>query len=243
MHTHTLNARERISTQAGAMDLDAGRLLLADAVKAFFISASAWVFVCAGLLLVRVSWGGDRYEHVAVATARWFFATLGGGLAALALAAAVSTMFLLVRGWFRYARRLEEWHRVQLWAYTQAGGQQVDRTLTIKSMTAQEPAHVLLAALALAARVRAGDVTEPSVSALQGAVWLNFVQVGELTKPGAEEMLRAFSQVGLIRGRTKGRAGQLVTLDPAEILELVTTRAGRIKAPAPELPEPLQSGA
>lgn len=232
-----VSTRERISTQAGAMNLDSGRLLLAEAVKAFGVSLAAWFLVCLGALLVQAAlaaiWSASDVARLFL----WFVGTFGAGMMALAGTAAACTMYLLVASWFSYRRRLEAWHRAELRAYTLAGGQQVDRQLTIKALTVQEPAHVLLVALALAAKIRAGTVSEPSVAALQGDVWLGLIKAGELSKPAAEEFGRALHQMGLIKGRTKGKAGQLATVDPGEIIDLVSSRAGRIRQLEGERPQ------
>lgn len=230
------STRERISTQSGAMALDVGRLELGAAVKLFFYSLGAWFLCCLGVLLISAAWGGSPYEHRAWTAIRWFIGTFGAGMSALASSTAATAVYLLVDGWFDYRARLQAWHRAELRAYRAAGGQQVDRQLTVKALTIQEPAHVILVALALAAKIRNGQVTEPSTAALQGDIWLGLVKVGELSKPQSEEFLRALHQVGLIKGRTKGKAGNLVTVEPAEILDLVTTRAGRIR----QLPEPAE---
>lgn len=224
-----ISTRERISTQAGAMDLNAGRLILAEAVKLFVVSAGAWLLVVMGLLLVGLMWGGDRYEWHAVRLMRYAVGGFGAGLATLAAGAAGASSHILIRGWYRYAARLEEWHRAELRAYRAAGGQVVDRSYTVRALTIQEPAHVVLVALALAERARREEGFKPSVETLRGDVWLGRVKVGELSKPTAEEFARALHQVGLLKGRKAGYAGQLTTVDPGEIIELVTTRAGRIR--------------
>lgn len=232
-----VSTRERISTQAGAMNLDAGRPALADAVKLFLFSAAAWLVCCLGLAAVAAVWGGTSYEHRAITLLRYLAGGTGGGLAALALFYGGALGYIFVGEWYGYSARRDAWHRAELRAYSQAGGQVVDRQLTIKALTVQEPAHLLLVALALAERARRGELKEPSTSALQGDVWLGRVKVGELTKPQAEEFGRALHQMGVIKGRKTGYAGQLVASDPAQIIELVTTRAGRVKASEGERPQ------
>lgn len=233
MQRFDLSTRERISTQAGAMDLNAGRLQLAESVRLFMYSAAAWVVACVGLVLVVAVWGGSTYEHRALTLLRYLVGALGAGLAALAVthAGAVTAWFLAEAR--SYRQRRDAWHLAELRAYRQAGGQVVDRQLTIRALTVQEPTHLVLVALALAERIRQGQAKEPSLAALQGDVWLGRVKVGELSKPAAEEFLRAMHQMGVIKGRTKGKAGQLAAVEPAEVIELVTTRAGRVKALAP----------
>lgn len=232
-----LSTRERISTQAGAMDINAGRPALADAVKLFLFTAAAWVVCCIGLIMVAAVWGGSTYEHRAVTLLRYLAGATGGGLAALAVFYGGAIGHVFVSEWYGYQLRRDAWHRAELRAYSQAGGQVVDRQLTIKALTIQEPAHLLLVALALAERARRGDLKEPSTAALTGDVWLGRVKVGELTKAQAEEFGKAFAQVGLIKGRKAGYAGQLAAVDPAQVIDMVTTKAGRVKVGEPERAE------
>ena len=224
-----MSARERISTQAGAMDLNAGRPALADAVKLFLFSAAAWCVVCIGLVVVAAVWGGSPYEHRALTLLRYLAGATGGGLAALAVFYGGALGHVYVSEWYGYQLRRDAWHRAELRAYSQAGGQVVDRQLTVKALTTSEPAHLLLVALALAEKIRNGQAREPSLAALQGDVWCGLFKVGELSKPAAEEFLTALAQMGVIKGRTKGKAGQLATLDAGELYTLATTRAGRVR--------------
>lgn len=231
------STRERISTQSGAMNLESGRIILADSVKLFMVSCAAWLICCLGLLLVAIAVGGDSYEPRALTILRYFVGAVGAGLAVLAAGSASSAAHVIISGWYSYKRRLESWHRAELAAYSAAGGQRVDRELTVRALTIQEPTHALLVALSLAERSRRGDLKEPSTAALTGDVWLGRVKVGELTKAQAEEFGTALYQVGLIRNRKKGYAGQLVTADPAEIIDLVTMKAGKIRTIEGERPQ------
>ena len=223
------SARERISTQAGAMNLDAGRPALAEAVKLFLFTGAAWLVCCAGLLAVAAVWGGSPYEHRALTLLRYFVGASGAGLAALAVFYGGAMGHVFVSEWYGYQLRRDAWHRAELRAYSQAGGQVVDRQLTVKALTVQEPAHLLLVALALAEKIRNGQAREPSLTALQGDIWCGRVKVGELSKPAAEEFLTAMAQMGVIKGRKPGKAGQLAALDLGEVYQLVTTRAGRVR--------------
>lgn len=224
------SARERISTQAGAMNLDAGRPALAEAVKLFLFSAAAWVVCCLGLVVVAAVWGGSAYEHRAITLLRYLAGGTGAGLAGLAVFYGGAIAHVFVSEWYGYQARRDAWHRAELRAYSQAGGQLVDRQLTVKALTTQEPAHLLLVTLALAEKIRNGQAREPSLAALQGDIWCGRVKVGELSKPAAEEFLAALGQMGVITGRKKGVAGQLVTTDLAELYTIATTKAGRVRA-------------
>lgn len=223
------SSRERIYTGHGPLQLDTGRLILSEAVKLFVASAAAWSVAVVGASMVALVWGGDPYEWRGVTILRYAAGALGAGLAALAGGVAGAAWHILVTGWYAYRRRLDDWHRAELAAYRAAGGTRVDRQLAVRALTIHEPAHALLVALSLAERLRNGQIKEPSAAALTGDVWLGRVKVGELTKAQAEEFAQALHQVGLVTGRKKGHAGKLATVDPAAVIEMVTTRAGRIR--------------
>jgi hypothetical protein len=53
--------------------------------------------------------------------------------------------------------------------------------------------------------------------------------VGDLGKADAEQFSTALSTLGLVRGRKAGAAGQLVTNDLAEALQLVKRNYGKLR--------------
>lgn len=222
--------RERISTGRGPMNLDAGRLLVREAVRvvALDIMALIGASVFASIFLLSAYAAANTtgvLRGVCIVLALAFFAVsllICGGAGALTAHC--------IQDWRDYQGRLKAWHLAELEAYRAAGGAQVDRQLSVKALTIAEPGHVLWVALALAEKIRNGQAEEPSVAALAGDVWVGRVKVGELSRTQAEDFARALAQVGVIKGRRPGKAGQLATTNPAELIDLVTTRAGRIKS-------------
>lgn len=224
------SARERIHTDAGAMQLDPGRPSLGEVVKLFVFCAAMLLVINMGVLLVSLVWDGSPGEWRVWSALRLFIGGTGGSIAALAAYFGTGAGRYFWDEWRAYVRRRDDWHYAGLEAYERAGGQVVDRQLTVKALTVHEPAHLLLVSLALAEKIRAEQAAEPSLSALQGDIWLGRIKVGELNKPAAEEFLKALNQMGVITGRSKGRAGQLATVEPAGLIELVSNRAGRVRS-------------
>lgn len=230
MHKLDISQRERISTQSGAMNLDAGRATISDGVKLFLLTCGAWLVIISGLLMGAASLRAGAYEHWFVTLLRFWAGGLGAGLAGIAAFYGGAFAHLFVSEWYGYQLRRDEWHTAELIAYRRAGGQVVDRQISVKALTTAEPAHLLLVALSLAERAQRGAIKEPSAASLQGDVWLGMIKAGELTKPQSEEFGTALAQIGLITGRKKGHAGRLLTTDFAEVYQLVTTRAGRVRS-------------
>jgi hypothetical protein len=59
------------------------------------------------------------------------------------------------------------------------------------------------------------------------------MKLGELGKGSAEEFSKAIAQLGLVKGRAKGSAGQLVTSEVGEVLELVARNYGKVRPGGP----------
>lgn len=223
------SSREKITTGKGPMDLDGGALRVKEAVRVLTLAtmgtgAGAVALALALLLgeLAALRWPVIS-EVAAVLSA--------GATLAAALLWCGAFGLVGVYSWrvVSHQLRLERWHRAELAAYRVAGGAQVDRQMAIRALTIHEPQHVLNVALALAERARRNELPAASVAALTGDIWLGRVKVGELSKRQAELFVMALKQVGVITGGRKGAAGQLATTDPGQIIELVSTRAGRIR--------------
>ena len=240
MHKIDTSTRERITTGRGPMDLDGGALRVKEAVRVFTLATigagAGTVGLLGGALFGRLAiWAGYGTLSSACSIIAAGF-TLAG-----ALAWSGSGFLVGVYVWRVVAHqvRLDHWHRAELAAYRAAGGLHVDRQASSSELTIQRPADVINVALSLAERARRGDLAAPSVAAMTGDIWVGRVKFGALTKRQAEQFLQALQQVGVVENVKAGRAGRLTTVEPHEIIELVTTRAGRIKTPPPQLPEPI----
>lgn len=194
---------------APPMDLDSGRFNVLQA-------ALAGGFVLAALLLA--SFGGW------IVVRSWAFAPLGVaiGLVLFLVGAAFGLVVLWVSlgEWADHRRRVADWHSAALWAYQENGAETVEH-VSEWEFSADNPAHVLIAALTVARRLSEGADTPWSVRNLQGPVFIGARRVGSVSKLHAEELGRRFERLGLVVGRSERVAGVWSARSPAEIVQLV----------------------
>lgn len=229
MHKQEITAREKVLTQQTPMDEDAGRLVANEAIQFAGICGASLAIGCVCVMLAQASLGGDSYDPAPLRTLRSFGLLLGalGALVAFTFGGVVA--WLTLRGWFGYQDRLDRWHFAHLAAYENAGGQQTERELRVSTMTLHEPLHVLAVALAVVERHNETGKVTWSGPALRGDVWLGRLRLGDLGKSDAEQFSMAMSTLGLVRGRKAGAAGQLVTTDAGEVLQLVKKNYGKLR--------------
>jgi hypothetical protein len=230
MQTTNITARERIGTQDAPMNEDTGRLVANEAIQFAAIAGAA---LCIGAVCVLVATaalvGGDSYEWGIVRLLRSFGLLFGtsGAIVCYGFAGVVS--WLTIRGWIAYQQRLANWHTAHLAAYKLSGGQQRERELTIRTMTLAEPLHVLAVALAVVERHREDGSVTWSGPALRGEVWIGRLRMGDLGKNDSEQFSAALATLGIVKGRKAGAAGQLVTKEPAEVIDLVKRNFGKLR--------------
>ena len=207
-------ARNREYTQvkrpvAPPMDLDSGRFNVAQA-------ALAGGFVLSALLLA--SFGGW------IVLRSWGFATLGVaiGLVLAVVGTAFGLVVLVVSlgEWTDHRRRVADWHAVALVAYQENGAELVEH-VSEWDFSADNPAHVLVAALSVSRRVVEGAENPWSNRNLQGPVFISSRRVGSISKLQAEELGRKFERLGLVEGRSERAAGSWQALLPDDIVKLV----------------------
>jgi hypothetical protein len=194
---------------APPMDLDSGRFNVLQA-------ALAGGFVLAALLLA--SFGGW------IVVRSWGFAPLGVaiGLVLFLVGAAFGLVVLWVSlgEWADHRRRVADWHNAALWAYQENGAETVEH-VSEWEFSADNPAHVLIAALTVARRLSEGADTPWSVRNLQGPVFIGARRVGSVSKLHAEELGRRFERLGLVVGRSERVAGVWSSSSPAAIVKTV----------------------
>lgn len=227
MKVQERTATEQRRTQAAPVDLEHGALEAGRVVELWLVVLAALGVASVGGLLAAWGWNawGSLWPWLAGAGAWLFWLGLGVGLVSLSTAGAV--LVLAGRGMYQHQLRVERWDAAQLAAYKQNGGQETHREYTERTLTTAQPMHVLAVALAVAELVRTEGGTPWSGPQLVGPVRLGNVKLGELGKREAEEMGRALAEMGVITGRGKGTAGQLVTTDPQQLVQLVTRNYGR----------------
>ena len=207
-------ARNREYTQikrpiAPPMDLDSGRFNVAQA-------ALAGGFVLSALLLA--SFGGW------IVLRSWGFTTLGVaiGLVLAVVGTAFGLVVLVVSlgEWTDHRRRVADWHEAALVAYQENGAETVEH-VSEWDFTADNPAHVLVAALSVSRRVVEGADAPWSTRNLQGPVFIASRRVGSISKLQAEQLGREFARLGLLEGRSERVAGSWAALLPDDIVRLV----------------------
>lgn len=220
-------AREERRTQPAPVDLEHGRFEPHQVVSLWGIAAAALAVGSFGGLLV--SWGS------ATLTSSWgwlaglgmWLAIFGVLLMVLSYAVALAISLLATRGWWLHQQRVEDWHQVQITAYEAAGGQETRREVLQRTLTTSEPAHALLVALHVVQQAREGVATPWSSPKLTGPLFYNGVRLGDLSKAEAEDFSRLLAEVGLVKGRRKGFAGQLAAASEGEVLQLVASNYGK----------------
>lgn len=228
MNVHETRARENRRTQAAPVDLEHGRFDPEQVVQLFIIAACALGAGSIGGVLA--SWGmagaGSSWGPLA-ALARWL-GIFGALLCGLSFATAGAITVLAARGWWRHQARVDDWHYAQLDAYEHAGGQEIEREVLQRSLSLSEPLHALAVALHVVERARAGESTPWASTKLRGPVWYGQLHLGELTKTDAEAWSNALADVGMVKGRRKGYAGELAVKTEGEVLQLVSRNWGKI---------------
>jgi hypothetical protein len=242
VHKLEVTAREKVLTQSAPMNEDAGRLVANEAIQFAGIAGASLAIGSVCVLIAQASLGGDTFDPAPLRWLRGFGLLLGasGGLLGFGFAGLV--LWLTIRGWVSYQERLERWHFAHLAAYEAAGGQQSERELKITSLSLAEPLHVLAVALAVVDKHNETGRITWSGPALRGDVWIGRLRVGDLGKADAEQFSTALSTLGLVRGRKAGAAGQLVTNDLAEALQLVKRNYGKLRPGEISRPEPEVNG-
>lgn len=194
---------------APPMDLDGGRF---NALQA----ALAGGFVLAALLLA--SFGGW------ILVKSWGFATLGVAIGlvlfVVGMAFGLAVLWISLGEWTDHRRRVADWHEAALVAYQENGAETVEH-VSEWSFSADNPAHVLIAALTVARRVTEGADSPWSVRGLQGPVFMGARRVGSISKLQAEQLGRRFELLGLVEGRSERVAGSWPALAADQIVKLV----------------------
>lgn len=205
----------RVKTPAPPpIDLDSGRLDVARAALAGGFSLGALVIAAAGGWLVVWSWS----------TGAWFGLVVGLVVNLVGLVFGGVVLWVSVSEWIDHRERVADWHAVALETYSAADGAQTMERVSEWELSADDPAHVLIAALWTHMRVRAGEENPYTVRKLLGPVFLADRRVGDLSKGAAESMGKRFAALGLIAGRSERSAGEWMPESADDIVQLVLSR-------------------
>lgn len=196
---------------APPVDLNAGRL---DLVRA----ALAGAFVLVSLLVVLL---GVWIFSITQSRIMLFF---GAMLAIVGFLLGAVVLWVSVAEWTDHRRRIAEWHALTMDSYARLQGAETVQQVSEYEFSADNPAHVLLAALMIHQRITAGESTPYSVRSLHGPFFLAGRRVGNLSKLSAEHMSRRLGQLGLIDGRGPGMAGAWLPESADEIFEIIARK-------------------
>lgn len=220
-----LDATESVRIATGPMLLDSGRFNAADARGSLLLILAVVAVACLGALLAAAA--APRGTWAGLSTWRWLIVGFGVLVALLALMVAVVALTVTLAEWLSYRRRLEDWHAATLAAYEDAGGQEIDRSLSVFELSDAAPAHLLLLALSIQQQLAASSESKPwSVREIEGDVWLrgsrgNLVKLGNVSAGTAERMGRRLAELGLVEGRKNRSAGRWVAASADEVLAMV----------------------
>lgn len=220
MSVKQFTASERIGPAKLPMSLDVGRLTARDAAQLFGLSIAALAVAAIGGLLAWLAWP----DYVGWSGWRVVFVSFGLAVGGLGVGLAVVVGRLSVRDWTSYQQRLDDIHQLYLESHEQAGGVEIERTLTGWELTLDKPLHVLALALSVHERVMQGDQTafsERKIGA-DGSIWLGGVKLGQISQGAAAEGSRLLADVGLIQGRGPRQAGRWAAQSTDDVIRAVT---------------------
>lgn len=193
---------------APPIDLNAGRL---DITRA----ALAGAFVLAALLVLLLGlWIFGRSEALLGRFAGAALASIGLTLGGIVLTVSIQEMM-------DHRARVADWHALALEAYREIQMAETVEHVTEWTLTIDNPAHVLLAALAIHLRQVDGNTLAHSTRQMYGPVFIAGKRVGDISKLTAERMGQQFERLGLIGGRTERRAGEWLPESADEVLSMV----------------------
>lgn len=215
------------------MNLDVGRLTVREAAGLGGLAVAALGVATVGGLIAWAA-GPHGYEDPAnVSGWRFLLWSFGGLVAIVGWGLAVVICYLTVTDWLEYRRRLTDWHYAALDSFNQNGGVQIEQTLTQWELSAQQPLHVLAAALAVHQKVLAGEKNAHSVRQLAGPAWLGLLRLGDVPNGQAEALGKTFEQLKLITGRAPRSAGEWAPKTADDVVRLVMENWPKVKPGEP----------
>lgn len=215
---------QTVRPSSGSMNLDAGKVSGTEAfVMAGFSLASILVMALGGILIVfaspKYSYDMNAYRGIGMVT--------GALISLCGLRFAWSMSSLMLHSWHAYHQRLYEWHEAELKMYVAQQGVETVTEVSQLELTPSVAGHVLLTALAIQHRLQTQNVHQAlwSVRALEEKLYLdggtNSVLIGELTGTKPERMSETLAQLGLVKNRKEGVAGEWVPQDYNDVFNVI----------------------
>ena len=207
-----------------------------DAKQAFltagFTFASLIIMSVGGSLVV---WSSPRYlEQLNAYRVIGMFTGLLVAIFALRFAWSMGNV--TVGLWTDYRDRLLDWHNAELDMYLAQSGVETTTEISQLELSPAVAGHVLLTALAIQYRLTRGErySNAPwSIRGLNEKLYLsgtsNAVLLGEITGTRPELMSERLAQVGIVRNRKPGVAGDWSVNSYEEIFDLIAKNWSKIR--------------
>lgn len=211
------------------MNLDVGRLTMREAAGLGGLAVAALAVATVGGLIAWAA-GPHAYEAIdRLSGWRFLLWLFGVAVGVLGWSFSVVVCYLTLQDWTQYRQRLNDWHYAALESFDRSGGVQIEQTLTQWELGAQQPLHVLAVALAVHAKVAAGEAGAYSVRQLAGPTTLGHVRLGDVPQAQTEAMGKTFEQLKLITGRAPRKAGEWAPKSADDVVRLVAENWPKVR--------------
>ena len=203
------------------VDLDAGRLTVAESVKLAAMVLAAVAIAAVASIVAYLAWPVYTVtwlDRLRVILTAWACAT-----AIVTVWYAVIVVRIMVDDWRSYQARLADWHDAALQAYQARAGLDQQVTYTELDLVPSRLSDMLALAIWIHRQVQAGADTPWSIRQLQaGPLLLAGHTIGNVaTRQDAEIVARYLARCGLIVDRAPGRAGRWIARSESDVVDAV----------------------
>ena len=223
---------QTVRPSSGSMNLDQGKIDAKEAfVMAGFSLASILIMALGGILVVwsspKMSYDWTWYRAIGMLT--------GALIALMGLRFSWAMSNLMLHSWRAYHDRLYEWHTAELDMYKAQQGVETVTEISQLELTPNVAGHVLLTALAIQHRLQTQDVRQAlwSVRALEDKLYLdggqNSILLGEITGTKPELMSTRLAQLGLVRNRKEGSAGDWTPQSYEDVFSIIAKNWSKLR--------------
>ncbi|MFS8815968.1 hypothetical protein NW811_11845 [Synechococcus sp. R60.4] len=215
--TTTINNRPA----AVPVDLDAGRLTVAESVKLAAMVLAAVAIAAVASIIAYFAW--PAYTVTWLDRLRVIVTVWAGATAIVTVWYAVIVVRIMVDDWRSYQVRLADWHEVALEAYQARQGLDQQVTYTELDLLPSRLPDMLALVVWIHRQVQSGVDSPWAIRQLQaGPLLLSGHSLGTVaTRHDAEMVARYLVRCGLIADRAPGRAGRWVAQSESEAIDAI----------------------